>query len=79
MTHVDAVGSVELQRITVAAVARAASRGLFTAAEAGLLIDRILVPTTTSPLTTQDSNWSGVGGYPRDERRPVLEDSSMSP
>jgi hypothetical protein len=63
MTRVDAVESVELQRITVAAIARAASRGLLTSVEAGLLIDRILVPATPSPLSTQDSSWRAVADF----------------
>jgi hypothetical protein len=41
MTNVDVAGTTRLQEITVAAIVRAAGRGLFTAAEAGKLIERI--------------------------------------
>jgi hypothetical protein len=41
-------------RSTVAAILRAARRGLFTAAEAELLIDRLRTHAATFPLTASD-------------------------
>lgn len=41
MAHVDDSGLTELDRITIAAVVRVAGSGLLSAAEAGLLIDRL--------------------------------------
>ena len=60
MTNVDVAGTSSLEQITVAAIARAAGRGLLTAAEAGRLIDRIRAQATTSPLSIQDSQPIGV-------------------
>jgi hypothetical protein len=76
MAHVDGVVSTGLQQITIAAIARAAGRGLFTAAEAELLIDRIHAHATTPASSIQDSQRSGVGEHPRrhapiDPDRPV--------
>jgi hypothetical protein len=64
MAHVDVVENTELQQITVAAIARAAGRGLFTAAEAELLIDRIHAHATTPASSIKDSQRSGVGEHP---------------
>jgi hypothetical protein len=63
MTNVDAAGSTRLQQITVTAIARAAGRGLFTAAEAGVLIDRIRAKAAAPLSATQDSQSSGLGEH----------------
>lgn len=65
MKHVDLGCGTRLQQITVAAIARAAGRGLFTAAEAKILIDRTSATTTTPPASILDSQRSGVGEHPR--------------
>ncbi len=49
MAHGDNSGLAERDRITIAAVVRAAGRGLLSAAEAGVLIDRIRAQPTTPP------------------------------
>jgi hypothetical protein len=76
MTSVDVAGSIRLQQITVAAIARAAGRGLFTAAEAGLLIDRIHAQSTTPPPSIQDSQQPGVGEHPRSQA-PIDPDGTV--
>jgi hypothetical protein len=76
MTNVDVAGTLGLQQITVAAIAHAAGRGLFTAAEAGRLIDRIRAQATTSPLSIQDSQLVGVREQPR-SHAPVDPDRTV--
>lgn len=49
------VGIPEPHRSTVAAILRATQQGLFTTAEAELLIDRIRTHVTTFPSSTGDS------------------------
>jgi hypothetical protein len=74
MTDVDVAATPKLQQITVAAVARAAGRGLLTTAEAGQLIDRILTDPTTSPSTRNNSSSSGgqrLWSVPSDHDRSV--------
>lgn len=61
MSNVDVAGTTRLQQITVAAIMRAAGRGLFTAVEAGALIDRIRAQATTSPPSIQDGQLTGAG------------------
>lgn len=59
MALVDVAESAGSYRGTVEIILRAARLGLFTAAEAGLLIDRVR-PHTTRPLVSiQDSNPAG--------------------
>jgi hypothetical protein len=62
MALVDIPGSAESYSGTVEIILRATRLGLFTAAEAGVLIDR-LRPHATSPLRSiQDSNPArGIG------------------
>lgn len=62
MTRLDLVfstapiaGILEPHRSTVAAILRATHQGLFTTAEAELLIDRIRTHVTTFPSSTGDS------------------------
>jgi hypothetical protein len=43
-------GIAEPHQSTVAAIVRALEQGLFTAAEAGLLIDRVRMPATEGPV-----------------------------
>jgi hypothetical protein len=64
MAYVDDSGITQLDRITIAAVVRAAGWGLLSAAEARLLIDRLRTHPTTPPSPTQYSSRSGVGGRP---------------
>jgi hypothetical protein len=61
MALVDVPGSAEFHPSTVAIILRAARLGLFTTAEAGLLIDRVHAHTITLPLSIQDSNSTGAG------------------
>jgi hypothetical protein len=76
MTSVDVAGSTRLEQITVAAIARAAGRGLFTAAEAGLLIDRIHAGSTIPPPSIQDTQRSGPGEHPRGQA-PIDPDGTV--
>jgi hypothetical protein len=55
MPCVDLVGVAEPHRSTVTAIRRAAQRGLSTAAEAELLIDRVRTHATTSLLSIEGS------------------------
>lgn len=64
MVHVDDSDIMELDRITVAAVVRAAEWGLLSAAEARLLIDRLRAHPATLASPTRYSRRSGVGGRP---------------
>jgi hypothetical protein len=49
------IGIAEPHQSTVAAIVRAARQGLFTAAEAEQLIDRVRTHVTTFPLPNTDS------------------------
>jgi hypothetical protein len=62
MTLVDIAGSAESHPSTVAIILRAARLGLFTDAEAGLLIDRVRPPASTPTLSIQDNNRAGLAG-----------------
>ena len=62
MVLVDIRGSAGTCPGTVEIILRATWLGLFTAAEAGLLIDRVRPPTTALSLSIQDSNSAGVAG-----------------
>ena len=63
MALVDISGSAESYSRTVEIILRATRLGLFTAAEAGVLIDRIRPRTATTPtLSIQDNNRTGVAG-----------------
>ena len=64
MAHTENSELAEPDRITIAAVVRAAEWGLLNAVEAGLLIDRLHAHPTTSPSPTQNGRPSGVGGHP---------------
>ena len=57
MTHPDLIpdGVAEPHQSTVAAILRATRQGLFTAAEAGLLIDRVRAHVSTFPLGVSTS------------------------
>jgi hypothetical protein len=60
MALVDIPGGAGSCSGTVEIILRATRLGLFTAAEAGVLIDRVRRPYTTSPLLAiQDSNPAG--------------------
>jgi hypothetical protein len=63
MTLVDIPGSAESYPGTVELILRATRLGLFTAAEAGLLIDRARTHTITPELSIQDTNRAGVAGH----------------
>jgi hypothetical protein len=76
MTNVDVAGTTRLQQITVAAIVRAAGRGLFTAAEAGVLIDRIRAQATTPLPSIQDSQLTAVREQPR-SHAPVDPDRTV--
>jgi hypothetical protein len=56
MALVDIPGSAGTCPGTVEIILRAARLGLFTATEAGLLIDRVRPHTTTSTMSILDSN-----------------------
>jgi hypothetical protein len=63
MSDVDVARTTRLQQVTVAAIVRAARRGLLTVAEAGMLIDAIRAQATTPSASVQDSHPAGVAGY----------------
>jgi len=63
MALVDIPGSAASYPGTVEIILRAARLGLFTAAEAGLLIDRARTHATTPELSIQDTNRAGVAGH----------------
>jgi hypothetical protein len=73
MTNGEVAGITTLQQITVAAIVRAAGRGLLTATEARLLIDRIEDHNTTPTPSIQDSHPTGVGERTRDHALVDLE------
>jgi hypothetical protein len=63
MALVDIPGSAGTCPGTVEIILRATRLGLFTAAEAGVLIDRIRPHTTPPPtLSIQDNNRAGAAG-----------------
>lgn len=63
MVLVDIPGRAGTCPGTVEIILRAVRLGLFTPAEAGLLIDRIRPRTTTTPtLSIQDNNRAGATG-----------------
>jgi hypothetical protein len=62
MAFVDIPGSAESYSGTVEIILRATRLGFFTAAEAGVLIDRVRPRTTTPTLSIQDDNRAGVAG-----------------
>ena len=55
MSYVDLAGVAEPHRSTVTAIRRAAQRGVFTAAEAELLIERVRTHATKSLLSIEGS------------------------
>lgn len=65
-------GIAEPHQSTVATILRAAQRGLFTAAEAGLMIDRVRAGLATLPLSIKDSRPCGGNTH-------TLETRSDSP
>ena len=62
MVFVDIPGSAGTYPGTVEIILRATRLGLFTVAEARLLIDRARVHTTTPAMSIQDNNRAGVAG-----------------
>jgi hypothetical protein len=62
MALVDIPDSAGSHAGTVEIILRAARLGLFTAAEAGLLIDQVRPRTTTPTLSIQDNLQAGVAG-----------------
>jgi hypothetical protein len=76
MALVDIPGSAESYPGTVEIILRATRLGLFTAAEAGLMIDRIRPHTTTPPMSIQDSSPTGVGGQMGS--RPISPNRTLS-
>jgi hypothetical protein len=75
MTLVDIPGSAGSCSGTVEIILRATRLGLFTAAEAGVLIDRVRPHTTSPLLSIQDSNPAGgigqTGSFPNGPDRTV--------
>jgi hypothetical protein len=65
MARVDTPGSAGTCLGTVEIILRATRLGLFTAAEAGLLIDRVRHHTTTPAMSIQDSSQIALGGQTR--------------
>lgn len=54
----------EPHRSTVAAIRNAAGQGLFTAAEAEMLIDRVRTHVPTMPMPTEDSSRASPQTFP---------------
>ncbi|HKS48967.1 MAG TPA: hypothetical protein VJT49_28440 [Amycolatopsis sp.] len=61
LTTAQVTGIAEPHRSTVAAILRATEQGLFSAAEAELMIDRVRTQVTTSPLPTGGLPSTGSG------------------
>ncbi|TCO45928.1 hypothetical protein EV192_120114 [Actinocrispum wychmicini] len=63
LMSVSIVGIAEPHRSAVEAILRGARQGLFTVAEAELLIDRVRTHVTVSPLSNGDSLPAVGGGH----------------
>ena len=75
MVFVDIPGSAGTYPGTVEIILRATRLGLFTVAEARLLIDRARVHTTTPAMSIQDSNPAGSSG--QTESLPIRPDRTV--
>jgi hypothetical protein len=83
MAHLDLippaapiVGIAEPHRSAVAAILLAAQQGLFTAAEADLLIDRVRTHVTTFPVSNGDGR-SSMGGAFTSGSLPISPDRTV--
>jgi hypothetical protein len=73
MAHLDLIphaapiagiaGIAEPHQSAVATILLAARQGLFTAAEADLLIDRVRTHVTTFPMSNEDGRFPTVGAF----------------
>jgi hypothetical protein len=76
MARVDGTGSADSCSSTVAIIMRAVRLGLFTAAEAELLIDRVR-PRAPTALSGQDANSAGPGGQPERDQPLIGPDRTI--